>query len=98
MGGRRTRAFPRPGLNSFHVPSLVATEETMDDDERHRLHVEKHRAEKQRSRDEDARRLTDGEVTRGQLARENGLFPSPIISNIRIVSRFGRKSEPPQKK
>jgi hypothetical protein len=33
--------------------------------------------EKQRSREEDARRLAAGEVTRDQLRRENGHFAFP---------------------
>tara|TARA_B100001179_G_scaffold2673_1_gene1870 strand:+ start:10451 stop:10675 length:225 start_codon:yes stop_codon:yes gene_type:complete len=54
-------------------------------DEEPKWTIEKHRADKQFSRDEDARRLESGEVTREELAKENGLFSSPIIGKIRIV-------------
>lgn len=70
----------------------------MVDDKHLYFDVEERRAEKQKSRDEDARRLAAGEVTKDELGRENGLFSSPIISNMRIVSRFGNKTEPPSKK
>ena len=70
----------------------------MADDKSFYFDVEERRAEKQRSRDEDARRLAAGEVTREELARENGLFSSPVISNMRVVSRFGRETESSRKK
>lgn len=69
----------------------------MPDDKPLYFDVEKRRAEKQKARDEDARRLAAGEITREELARENGLFSSRIISNMRVVSRFGRNTEPPRK-
>ncbi|MFW2349832.1 hypothetical protein [Qipengyuania sp.] len=67
-------------------------------DKRLYFNVEERRAEKQKSREEDARRLAAGEVTKEELGRENRLFSSPIISNMRIFRRFGNKTEPPSKK
>lgn len=61
----------------------------MPEDKRLYFDVEKRRAEKQEARDEDARRLEAGEITKDELGSENGLFSSPIISNIRLVRRFG---------
>lgn len=55
------------------------------------LDVRKRRAEKQASRDEDARRLAAGEVTREELAKENGLFSSPAIRNMKVVKRWAKK-------
>ncbi|WP_226698890.1 HigA family addiction module antitoxin [Qipengyuania gaetbuli] len=50
--------------------------------------IEAHRARKQRSREEDARRLAAGEVTREELALENGLFSNrKIIINRRVIHR-----------
>lgn len=48
--------------------------------------IEEHRARKQRSREDDARRLAAGEVTREELGRENGLFSNrSMFKNIRII-------------
>ena len=55
------------------------------------LNVRKRRAEKQALRDEDARRLAAGEVTRKHLAMGNGLFSSPAIKNMRIIRRWAEK-------
>ena len=57
------------------------------------LDVQKRRAEKQAARDEDARRLACGEVTREELALENGLFSSPAIENMRIIRRWAEKDK-----
>jgi len=45
----------------------------------------KRAAEKQASRDEDARRLAAGEVTQEELRRENSFIPLELIKRCRIV-------------
>lgn len=44
-----------------------------------KLNSKKRAAEKQASRDEDARRLAAGEVSREQLSKENGSFSFPNV-------------------
>ncbi len=48
--------------------------------------IETHRARKQRAREEDARRLAAGEVTREELGRENGLLSNrDLIGRIEVI-------------
>jgi hypothetical protein len=51
--------------------------------------------QKQASRDEDARRLAAGEVTKAQLKRENGMLSGMDFSNSSIVAIGGKKLAKP---
>ncbi len=51
--------------------------------------------QKQASRDEDARRLAAGEITRSELRRENGMVSGMDLSNASIVAIGGKKLAKP---
>ena len=56
------------------------------------FNVEERRAEKQRSRDEDAARLSRGEVSAAELNAENGFFSVLDRSQVRLIARRVRVS------
>lgn len=59
------------------------------------FHPEERARQKQASRNEDARRLAAGEITKAELKRENGMLSGMDFSNASIVAIGGKCLEKP---